>query len=73
MRAAGRQQAGVVLPVVLILLVILGVLATSGMDDTAMQERMAGNLRDREIAFRQRNPRCARGKTGWRPTQRWSG
>ncbi|TCO76306.1 pilus assembly PilX family protein [Chromatocurvus halotolerans] len=51
-RIAGvRRQRGVVLPIVMILMVILGVLAVSGMDDTAMQERMAGNLRDREIAF----------------------
>lgn len=46
-----RRQSGVVLPIVMILMVILGVLAVSGMDDTAMQERMAGNLRDREVAF----------------------
>lgn len=46
-----RRQRGVVLPIVMILMVILGVLAVSGMDDTAMQERMAGNMRDREIAF----------------------
>ena len=46
-----QAQRGVVLPVVMILMVILGVLAVSGMDDTAMQERMAGNMRDREIAF----------------------
>lgn len=44
-------QRGVVLPIVMILMVILGVLSVSGMDDTAMQERMAGNMRDREIAF----------------------
>ena len=48
---AGRSQRGVVLPIVMILMVILGVLAVSGMEDTAMQERMSGNLRDREIAF----------------------
>lgn len=54
MRAGGiskQRQRGVVLPIVMILMVILGVLAVSGMDDTAMQERMAGNMRDREIAF----------------------
>ena len=46
-----HRQRGVVLPIVMILMVILGVLAVSGMDDTAMQERMAGNMRDRELAF----------------------
>ena len=44
-------EAGVALPVVLILMVILAVLAASGMDDSTLQERMAGNLRDRNIAF----------------------
>ena len=63
MTGAGRQQAGVVLPVILILLVILGVLATSGMDDTAMQERMAGNLRDREIAFQAAESALRAGET----------
>lgn len=51
MKALQGSQRGVVLPVVMLLMVIIGVLAVSGMDDTAMQERMAGNLRDREIAF----------------------
>jgi type IV pilus assembly protein PilX len=50
-RGRRRRQQGIVLPVVLILLVVLGVLGISGMDDTAMQERMSGNLRDRDIAF----------------------
>lgn len=51
LRALPRTQRGVVLPVVIILMVIMGVLAISGMDDTAMQERMSGNLRNRDIAF----------------------
>lgn len=46
-----RHQQGVVLPIVLILMVIMALLSLSGMNDTALQERMAGNLRDREIAF----------------------
>ncbi|EAQ95820.2 pilus assembly PilX family protein [Congregibacter litoralis] len=46
-----RRQRGIVLPVVIILMVVMSILAISGMDDTAMQERMAGNLRDRDIAF----------------------
>jgi len=46
-----HRQRGMALPVVMIFLIILLVLATAGMDDTAMQERMAGNLRDREAAF----------------------
>jgi type IV pilus assembly protein PilX len=35
----------------MILMVIMVVLGISGMDDTAMQERMSGNLRNRDIAF----------------------
>ncbi|EED31053.1 Tfp pilus assembly protein PilX [gamma proteobacterium NOR5-3] len=35
----------------MILMIIMLVLASAGMDDTVMQERMAGNLRDREAAF----------------------
>lgn len=48
---ARARQEGVVLPVVIILMLVLAVLAISGMDDTAMQERMSGNLRNRDIAF----------------------
>jgi type IV pilus assembly protein PilX len=50
-RPLPRRQKGLALPIVMIFLIILLVLATAGMDDTAMQERMAGNLRDREAAF----------------------
>jgi len=45
------HQSGIALPVVLILMLIMATLALSGMDDAAMQERMSGNLRNREIAF----------------------
>lgn len=58
-----RDQRGVVLPIVMILMVILGVLAVSGMDDTAMQERMSGNLRDREIAFQAAESALREGET----------
>ncbi|WOJ93464.1 PilX N-terminal domain-containing pilus assembly protein [Congregibacter variabilis] len=50
-RAPRLRQSGVALPVVMLLMIILLVLSTAGMEDTAMQERMAGNLRDREAAF----------------------
>lgn len=68
-RVPGARQSGVVLPVVMILMVILGVLAVSGMDDTAMQERMAGNLRDREIAFQAAESALRMGE-GWIQTNR---
>lgn len=49
--ARPSSQHGVVLPTVMILMVIMVVLGISGMNDTAMQERMSGNLRNRDIAF----------------------
>ncbi|MEQ8515868.1 MAG: PilX N-terminal domain-containing pilus assembly protein [Chromatocurvus sp.] len=61
---AANRQSGVVLPIVMILMVILGVLAVSGMDDTAMQERMAGNMRDREVAFQAAESALREGE-GW--------
>lgn len=45
------SQRGVVLPTIMVLMVIMVVLGLSGMNDTAMQERMSGNLRNRDIAF----------------------
>jgi len=48
----------------MILMVILAVLAVSGMDDTAMQERMAGNLRDRDVAFQAAESALRMGE-GW--------
>lgn len=44
-------EAGVALPVTLILLTIITVLAFAGFNDATLQERMAGNVRDREVAF----------------------
>ena len=64
-----HRQSGIVLPIVMILMVILGVLAVSGMDDTAMQERMAGNLRDREVAFQAAESALRMGE-GWIQTNR---
>jgi type IV pilus assembly protein PilX len=37
--------------VALIMLLIISLLAVSGMSDTALQERMVGSMRDRDIAF----------------------
>lgn len=46
-----KSQHGAVLPIALIMLLIISLLAVSGMSDTALQERMVGSMRDREIAF----------------------
>jgi type IV pilus assembly protein PilX len=46
-----RRQNGAILVVSLLLLLVLTVLALSGSQATRMQERMAGNARDLDIAF----------------------
>ncbi|HHW75840.1 MAG TPA: hypothetical protein GX399_02210 [Xanthomonadaceae bacterium] len=46
-----RRQSGAVLVISLLLLVIMTVLSTSAMQSTVLQERMAGNDRDRNLAF----------------------
>lgn len=46
-----RRQHGAVLIVALVLLLVLTILGTAGMRDTAMEERMAGNFRDFSAAL----------------------
>jgi type IV pilus assembly protein PilX len=46
-----RRQQGAVLIVGLIFLLILTIIGTTSISDTDLQERMAGNLRDRNSAF----------------------
>lgn len=46
-----KQQQGVVLAITLIMLVMITLLAVSGMRSTILEERMAGNSRDSNIAF----------------------
>lgn len=45
------RQRGVVLIVALVVLLVLSMLGISGMQGTVMEERMAGNMYDRNIAF----------------------
>lgn len=45
------RQRGAVLAVSLIFLLILTLIGITAMSDTVLQEKMAGNLRDSEIAF----------------------
>ncbi len=49
--ALKRHQQGATLIVALILLLILTVIGVAGMQDTTMQEKMVGNMRDRNLAF----------------------
>ena len=46
-----RSQRGAVLIVALVLLLVLTLLGTAGIQDTAMEERMAGNFRDHSAAM----------------------
>lgn len=44
-------QKGAALAVSLMILLVLTIIGISGMRSTSLEEKMAGNLRDREIAF----------------------
>lgn len=46
-----KQQSGVVLVVGLIILLILTLIGISGMQTSSMEEKMAGNVRDHNLAF----------------------
>lgn len=46
-----KTQQGAVMVIALLMLLILTVLGVAGMSTTSLEERMAGNSRDREIAF----------------------
>ena len=49
--AAPRRQRGAVLIIALMFLVLLTIIGVSGISSTTVEERMAGNSRDREAAF----------------------
>lgn len=46
-----HRQRGAALLIALVLLLVLTILGVTAMQTTTMQERMAGNLRDRAVAF----------------------
>ncbi|WP_200881859.1 pilus assembly PilX family protein [Nitrincola sp. A-D6] len=46
-----KQQTGSALIVSLLFLLILTILGVAGIQTTSMQERMSGNMRDRNMAF----------------------
>jgi type IV pilus assembly protein PilX len=50
-RQSPSRQRGAVLVIGLLLLVVMTVLGTAAMQSTGLQERMAGNARDRNLAF----------------------
>lgn len=51
MKSSPPQQQGMVLVVTLVLMLILTIIATSSMQVSTMQERIAGNTRDTVTAF----------------------
>jgi type IV pilus assembly protein PilX len=46
-----HHQSGAVLIISLIMLLLLTLIATTGMQTTSLEEKMAGNLRDKDLAF----------------------
>lgn len=50
-KSSYARQRGATLIVALILLLILTVIGVAGMQDTTLQEKMVGNMRDRNLAF----------------------
>jgi type IV pilus assembly protein PilX len=55
-------QQGVVLIVSLILLLLMTLIGTTGMQMTSMEEKMAGNMRDRNLAFQAAESALAAGE-----------
>lgn len=50
-KKTARNQSGAVLVVSLIMLLLLTLIGVTGMQTTSMEEKMAGNTRDRSVAF----------------------
>lgn len=57
-----RRQHGAVLFVALIMLILLTLMAVTGMQVTMLQERMSGNFRVQQIAFERSEGRMAEGR-----------
>jgi len=49
--SAGRQQRGSALIISLVFLLLLTMIGVTSIEDSTLQERMAGNERDRNLAF----------------------
>lgn len=46
-----RRQAGAALAIALVFLLVMTLIGVTAMQTTTLQERMAGNMRDRQVAF----------------------
>jgi type IV pilus assembly protein PilX len=51
LHSPASRQSGVVLVISLIMLMLLTLMATTGMQTTSLEEKMAGNMRDKDLAF----------------------
>lgn len=51
LRSSAPYQSGAVLIVSLIMLLLLTLIATTGMQTSSLEEKMAGNMRDKSLAF----------------------
>jgi type IV pilus assembly protein PilX len=60
---ARRQQRGAVLIVALMLLVVLTLLALSAVQDTTLEEHMAGNMRSENVSFQSAEAGLREGET----------
>jgi type IV pilus assembly protein PilX len=59
-----RRQQGAVLIVALVLLLVLTVLGTAGLQDTTLEERMSGNFRDHSNAMQAAEAALRAGEVG---------
>lgn len=57
-----NSQRGAILIVALIMLLLVTVIGIASMRDTSLQERMAGNLRDQELALQSAEAALRRGE-----------
>lgn len=66
-----KKQGGAVLAVGLVFLVLLTLLGVTAMQVTGMEERMAGNLRDRNLAFQAAEFALREGEESVRNQDNW--
>ena len=67
------QQRGAVLIVALVLLLVLTVLGTAGLQDTTLEERMSGNFRDHSAALQAAETALRTGEMGVSSTTIFTG
>ena len=66
-----RQQRGATLVVSMIMLLMLTLIGVAGMRDTMLQEKMAGNLRDRELALQAAEAALRQGEAAAKTAANW--